>query len=270
MRWIRGSFRFIAVTAGIIVLTALGVDATQYFSGSQSALGILATKSIEGGCPDGMTKLDLSEGSICIDTFEVSVGNSCKITQPSTALETKENINSAACLPESKPEALPWTSVTYLQAKELCAKRGMRLPNNHEWFEAALGTPDNTRDCNLNGELDESGVNKACVSSRGVFDMIGNVWEWVDGEVKDGDYNSRQLPEEGYVAETDGQGVALTTTSTPQKLFDDDYFWSESNGVYAMMRGGFYGSNTDGGDSSVHAAVTPSFSGPAIGFRCVQ
>ena len=268
MQWVKGSARWLLVTAGIIVITALGVDATQYLTGSQSALGLLTQDVLEGGCPAEMVKITRSSGTFCIDRYELSVGESCPVSEPTRALETKRNLEQADCQVHSGGPARPWTSVTYLQAKELCARRDMRLPTNAEWYEAALGTSDNN--CNIDSQVvTETGAYAECRSARGVHDTVGNVWEWIEGSVTDGTYEERKLPAEGYVYEVDVNGVATHTTTTPQQLMNEDYFWSEADGAYAMMRGGFYGSGADAGVYAVHAKVTPTFSGPAIGFRCV-
>jgi len=270
MKWLRGGARFVLVSVGIIVITAIGVDATQYMSGSQSALGILATQFVDSeGCPKDMVLIELGSGNFCIDKYEVSPGDSCPQERPVTALMTKENIESSECSAQSAAELMPWTSVTYLQAKELCAKRKMRLPNNEEWFEAALGTSEALGTCNLSGELKKAGDFSECVSLRGSVDMIGNAWEWIDGEVSNGTYQNRQLPSDGYIEGVDTNGVAITTTSTPVALMNDDYFWHEADGVKAMMRGGFYGSGKDGGVYSLYIKSEPTFSSAAIGFRCV-
>jgi hypothetical protein len=270
MNWMKGSVRFLLVTIGIIVLTALGVDATQYLSGSQSALGVLTKTALEDECPLGTKELDLGTGVYCVDQYEAGVGSGCPIQNPRSTLDTKTNVEVADCSPESREGVQPWTAVTYLQAKELCAKAGKRLLSNREWYEAALSTSDSEEVCNINGQLAQTGDFKNCMSARGVHDMIGNVWEWVDAEVRDQIYNERNLPSEGYVLTVDTTGVAVTTTSTAQLLLNEDYFWSEETGVFAMMRGGFYGSANDAGMYSVHAAVSPMFAGPAIGFRCIQ
>jgi len=268
MRWLKYSLRFVLVTGGIIVLTSLGIDATQYLNGSQSALGILARKAVISDCPSGMTLINTANKSFCIDTYEVSVGENCPLTNPVTALDTKKNIDNPACQAQSMSNKVPWTSVTYLQAKEICAKRGARLPNNYEWYEAAIGSPD-TESCNINGRLTETGIRADCKSARGIYDSVGNAWEWIDEVVIDGNYQDRQLPLEGYVSEVDQSGVATMTSDTPNPLLNDDYFWINSSGPVSMMRGGFYGSGKDGGLYAIYSKVPTSFSSAAISFRCV-
>lgn len=268
MKWVWRSARWLFVSVGIVVLTSFSIDATDALRGSQSALSIFARQAVEGGCPAGMTAFDLADGVLCVDTYENSVGESCPDGRPQTELATKNNVDAAGCKAVSKPDATPWTYVSYHQAKTLCAKRETRLPTPTEWYEAGLGTPD-TEGCNLNGSLAPTGSHAACVSARGAYDMVGNVWEWVDGEVVAGVYASRAVPGEGYVAEVDTAGIPVLTDSSPSTLYNDDYFWSDAVGTYALMRGGFYGSRSDGGLYAVHAKTAPSFASAATGFRCV-
>jgi formylglycine-generating enzyme required for sulfatase activity len=98
--------------------------------------------------------------------------------------------------------------------------------------------------------------------------MIGNVWEWVDGEITDRSYEGRELPQSGYVSEADQGGVVVKTNETPNPDYYADYFWSEDQGVYGMLRGGFYGSGDDAGTFTIQGKTPTSFSGAAIGFRC--
>ena len=45
---------------------------------------------------------------------------------------------------------------------------------------AAAGIPD-YGDCNIGGNgIFLTGVTTGCVSAKGMVDMVGNVWEWVD------------------------------------------------------------------------------------------
>ena len=269
MRFLKGGIRFLMVTVGIIVLTSFTIDATDSFSKSQTALSILVGSALESECPDGMNRVDLVDKSICVDTYENSVGEKCPVTSPSFSLETKNNIDTKGCISVSVANIPPWTFVALHQAKALCVKREMRLPSASEWYEAGLGTPDSEK-CNISGGSPAvAGSFDECISSRGVYDMIGNVWEWVDSSVLDGVYNDRILPESGYVAEIDTAGVVVMSEKTASEMFNSDYFYGDSVGVKAMMRGGFYAGGDDSGLFSVHAKVGSNFSSKGTGFRCV-
>ena len=269
MRWFKHGVRFVLVTVGIIALTSFTIDATDALNGSQSALSILARNATEGGCDKGMVKVELADRSYCIDQFENSLGDECTAQVPSSASDSQTNVDAGECTSETKAEEKPWTFISYHQAKLACVNRGGRLPSPGEWYEAALGTPG-IDGCNLEGSLSETGNFPTCQSSRGVFDMVGNVWEWVDTTIESGSFAGRELPDEGFVTEADSAGVAVITGSDGSELFGQDYFWSNGEGTQAMMRGGFYGSGEDGGVYAVHTKVTPSFSSGAIGFRCVM
>ena len=267
-RVVKNTIRFLLVTVGIVVLTSVTIDATDTLRGSQSALSILAKKVTEKSCPTGTAEILLGDRTLCMDMYENSVGDACSVTSINTSLDTKKNVTQQDCVSVSSAESSPWTQVTFNQAKELCAKKGMRLPDSEEWYEGVLGTPID-QSCNVDGASVVTGMNALCVSSRGVYDMVGNVWEWVDEEVTDGVYRDRLLPTEGYVTEVDAQGVALETADTPSELYDNDYLWSKETGSFALMRGGYYGSGSDAGVYAVHGETMPSFSSAAIGFRCV-
>ncbi len=269
MRSVLKLLRWVFVSVGIIVLTTFSIDATDALRGSQSALSIFARQAVEGECPSGMQRVDLAGGSLCIDVYENGVGEACPLKSPSSSLDTKTNMETAGCQAVSAPEVSPWTYVSFHQAKTLCAARGARLPSPEEWYEAALGTPDSD-DCNIAGGGSTVGRFAACVSARGMYDMVGNVWEWVDGEVVDGSFAGQLVPAEGYVHEVSSAGIAIVTEPAPSPMYNDDYFWSDSVGTYALMRGGFYGSGTDAGVYATHAKTVSSFASPATGFRCVQ
>ncbi len=100
--------------------------------------------------------------------------------------------------------------------------------------------------------------------------MIGNVWEWVDAQVADGQYSNRALPDTGYVTSVDGDGVALTAGEHEDDLYGKDYVWENKTGVRGMLRGGFYAGGTDGGIYAVNASVDLGFGSAGVGFRCAR
>jgi Sulfatase-modifying factor enzyme 1 len=265
---LRQGIQFILVTVGIIVLTSFSIDATDTLRGSQTALSILAGKVNETECPTGMVRVD-GDIPFCIDQYENGVGPECLVPAPESPSETALNAVDADCMAESVEGALPWRYVTRAQAEQLCARSGKRLPTPEEWYAAALGTIDSLA-CNQSGQLQSAGSFPECRSGAQVYDMVGNVWEFVQGDIEGGEYNRDTLPPPGYVAAITAGGFPLQTTTTPQTIYNNDYFWSNATGSYALMRGGYYGSNTDGGLYSAHAMIGLDFSSGAIGFRCAK
>lgn len=266
--WASRIVRSLVVLVGIIVLTSFTIDATDTLNGSQSALSFLAKQATETGCPQNMTELNLGERSLCIDSYENSLSSQCPQKNPNSVLDMQNNVNDNDCISTSLANETPAVFVSFHQAQTFCARRGGRLPNSYEWYDAALGTPDDDS-CNLNGTLAATGIRNECVSARGNYDMIGNAWEWTDGEVIEGTFEERLLPPNGFVSNADRAGLAVETAEAPSPLFNNDYFWSNKATRAVMMRGGFYRSGEDGGIYSVHADIEPTFGSGAIGFRCV-
>jgi formylglycine-generating enzyme required for sulfatase activity len=86
----------------------------------------------------------------------------------------------------SLPGVTPSANITWFQAQQECTNAGKRLPSSAEWQAAVAGTPDpgpdnGTTDCNTNSTMSAvlTGSRSSCVSSRGTFDMVGNLFEWV-------------------------------------------------------------------------------------------
>ena len=95
----------------------------------------------------------------------------------------------------------PVVNIHKEQAREYCEWRGARLPTEQEWDKAARGTdggfypwgndydPSYANYGKTQKDTTEVGSYPKGASPYGIFDMLGNVWEWVDDpSVNDMDY----------------------------------------------------------------------------------
>ncbi|TMA80710.1 MAG: formylglycine-generating enzyme family protein [Deltaproteobacteria bacterium] len=165
----------------------------------------------------------------------------------------------------SIPGVLPSTCTTWFQAVQACALSGKRLARNEEWQRAAAGTPDpgtdnGTTDCNISaaGNPVNTGSRSNCKSSWGVFDMVGNVDEWV------ADWADRATV-----------GCTDWTTQTGIAGGDFSCFGGNGSGGFnqipgALFRGGNWFVGTSAGVFAVNAFNSPSGSGNVVGFRCAR
>jgi formylglycine-generating enzyme required for sulfatase activity len=101
----------------------------------------------------------------------------------------------------SKPNVLPWTSVSFATALGACESAGYRLCNADEWLRACEGTAASeypygasyaAERCNgadHDADRSEDGLQNAvlptaslptCISENGIFDLSGNAKEWTD------------------------------------------------------------------------------------------
>ena len=256
------------IIIGAVTITAFGIDAADTLKGEGGTmLAQLAGKEVSP-CPAGMRSIDAALTFTCADTYEVSAGNGCPHQRPQSTLDSVRNIQVTDCHGVSQEGSEPWRFVTRDQALQLCAREGKRLPTAAEWYRIALGSEGQT--CITNAKTIQKTGTATCIASSGAYDAVGNAWEWIDGQVTNGTYDGRTLPNNGYVSSVDANGIAVTSTDAPDALYGNDYLWSKTDGVYGMIRGGFYGSGDDAGLYTLNAAVPAGFAAQGVGFRCVK
>jgi hypothetical protein len=164
----------------------------------------------------------------------------------------------------SLPGVKPATLITWFQAQQACSNAGKRLPTNAEWQAAVAGTPDpgpdnQSTDCNttfVSGEDPTlTGSRASCASSRGAYDMVGNLQEWV------ADWLPRSTSLSG--------SWAATISPTGDYQFMGGAATDGEPG--ALLRGGSFLSQAGAGPLSINGYnVTPSTQGFGVGFRCVR
>ena len=170
----------------------------------------------------------------------------------------------------SIPGVRPSTCISWFQANQACLLSGKRLLTNREWQGAAAGTPDpgtddGTSDSNISdvGDAVNTGSRSNCKSSWGVFDMVGNVDEWVadwaDGAVNCTDWTSQTGIAGGDLSCFGGPGTTGNGSETSNTLSIPG----------ALIRGGDFEDGTHAGVFAVAVGI-PRVSNYIIGFRCAR
>jgi formylglycine-generating enzyme required for sulfatase activity len=260
--------RAIAIAMGALVLSTVAIQASDVARNIGGGMMGAAIES-QSVCGAGAVPINLASGSLCIDQFEASPADNCPLVEANNPQATSQNLSAANCTSISAPEKTPWTFVSHTQAAQLCARSGKRLPTPEEWYDVALALADQSS-CVVEGSSPVKTGSVDCVTGAGIADLVGNVWEWVDGQVTNGMYGDRALPERGYVSSVDADGIVLSTDRSPSADFGNDYAITSDRDTFGIIRGGHFGSGDDAGLHAQNLAVPFTLSTAGVGFRCVR
>jgi len=258
-----------------------GGDNGLYEIGSNLAL----IPDLGGLCPTGMVYVP-APARICIDKYEVSY--SASGTKP-------DGTSCSSNCPLSQYNATPWVSVSQLNAIPYCENMGKVLPSDYEWFIAASGTPDphksdpadDSEPCNIwanskpsgstwsvENQAIKTGTAAKCISTNGAYDMIGNVWEWVNDTKNTSDiYSSGNtaVPSSGQtIAQINDYGVPVLSggTSCSGGKCNNDFYWVASGTLTAGLRSGSWVNGALAGRFALNLYNAPGHTGSDVGFRC--
>ena len=222
----------------------------------------------ELACSSDMAYID-KLGGYCIDRWEASRSDATSGSAGSSSVAT------------SRPNVIPWVSISQIDAITMCSNVGKHLCSDDEWLGAAniLGQiyylPTDLSvapyGCNTNSKCGSTAcptlVNESCSSVEGVYDMVGNVWEWTSNVV-DTDFPAGTGTSNGYRYLSTSGSFQSSTDSTTLKYGNDGVYFYSSKAGRAVRRGGGWSTGADAGPFCTLLNSAPDVSSSLIGFRC--
>lgn len=141
----------------------------------------------EGACPQAMVQV----GTFCIDAYEPTIVGELGYADQLVEFPGTATVGWAT----SEAGVVPTAPTSWYQARGACLNAGKHLCTVPEW-QAACGAgpfpwgdePRGDEVCALPGddgtttwdELQPTGSLPDCRSPSGIFDQVGNAWEWAD------------------------------------------------------------------------------------------
>jgi formylglycine-generating enzyme required for sulfatase activity len=191
-----------------------------------------------------------------MDVYEVTNARyqACVIAGACTAPHETSSYTRSSYYGDDLYDNYPVIYIDWNQAKTYCEWRGARLPSEAEWEKAARGTTKNiypwgdtfnsawANTFELGAGQPVAVATHSAASPYGAFDMIGNVWEWVQDWYGGGYY-------------------AQSPRSNPT---------GPATGIEKVIRGGSFKNESDKATTSVRGKAGVDNRGDDIGFRCAK
>lgn len=237
-------------------------------------------------CPSGMIPVPGSPADgmqgFCVDKYEAQAGVSVE---------------------QSVQGGSPWVSIAQTTARAQCIRAGKHLITEQEWLTiahnaenvgwnwnggvagtnqmsdghsdnvpaSALATADDSSPCSGTGQTcslttwDSQRRTYQLSNGEYIWDLGGNVWEWVDQTVTN-DYPIVNSAAAGWQAcSTSGDGICGNTRTT-----NDQWYRGGFATIAGFLRGGGWDSGTIDGAFTLLLNAAPSVVLTIIGFRCAR
>jgi formylglycine-generating enzyme required for sulfatase activity/tRNA A-37 threonylcarbamoyl transferase component Bud32 len=246
----------------LVVTAAPTLTATQNIS-APSGMVLIPAGSFTMGAVSGDFDADetpphtVSLGKYFIDSVEVTNAQFVRFVNGSgyqTDAEKAGDSTTWRSFNSPDRQRFPVIFVSWNDAARYCAWAGKRLPTEAEWEKAARGATKriypwgNSFNNNSANTVDAGIGQPVAVASRsaqspyGLYDAVGNVWEFVQDWYDGGYYTSSPR--------TSPRGPAT--------------------GIFKVIRGGSFKTPSDRATTTAREKISPDSRGDDVGFRCAK